>query len=148
MSDLEPFPNYEAALATCGTVADEQLLSRVVAYKTAQLRDLSEIALEQVINAVLAVAIAAAKARSASALRVLDFGGGCGVHYFCVKPVVTVPLRWAIVETETMVRRATEMVEGQFTSSSTISAAATELGGVDLVLASGSLQYVPNPLVL
>jgi putative methyltransferase (TIGR04325 family) len=79
---------------------------------------------------------------------VLDFGGGCGFHYFRVAAAMRVPLRWAIVETSTMAQRAEQLSRGRFEVFNEVKAAADALGRVDLVHASSSIQYVPEPLAI
>ena len=54
-------------------------------------------------------------------------------------------LRWAIVETETMAARATNLAQNYFRVFTTISDAAVALGIVDLIHASSSIPYVPDP---
>src|SRR5436190_21397150 len=45
----------------------------------------------------------------AGASAVLDFGGGCGLHYKLAQ-LQSPNVRWAVVETPAMVRRASELV--------------------------------------
>jgi hypothetical protein len=45
-------------------------------------------------------------AEIAVASSVLDFGGGCGIHY---KQAKSPDVRWAVVETRMMVDRASEL---------------------------------------
>jgi putative methyltransferase (TIGR04325 family) len=79
-------------------------------------------------------------------LNVLDFGGGCGFHYFRVALATQVPLRWTLVETPTMAERAARLANGRFDVFTDIAEAAESLGRVDLVHASSAIQYLPNPL--
>ncbi len=146
MSIRDLFPTFQAALEHCGQGYDDDLIARVVAYKTLQPSDPQESAPEQVVNAVLATAVATAAKDAGAPLRVLDFGGACGVHYLKVQPVISSPLRWAIVETPAMVARAMEVADGRFTAHGSIPGAAAALGSVDLVFTSGAIQCVPDPL--
>ena len=75
--------------------------------------------------------------------RVLDFGGGAGVHYFTARFLFNVPFRWAIVETP--VRAAAAAPDG-FEIHDSITSAVASLGEVDLVLASSAIQYTPDPM--
>src|SRR4051812_42547183 len=63
---------------------------------------------------------------------VLDFGGGCGRHY--QDAVGSSPnIRWAVVETEPMVRRAKELETDKLGFFSDIREAAAWLGDIDVV---------------
>jgi putative methyltransferase (TIGR04325 family) len=79
-------------------------------------------------------------------LTVLDFGGGCGFHYFRVVAAIRTSLRWGIVETPIMAERAAKVAQGRFEVFSDIATAAEALSPFDLVHASGSLSYAPDPL--
>lgn len=76
---------------------------------------------------------------------VLDFGGGAGLHYklACRQ---SQDIRWAVVETPAMVRRARELATDRLMFFDRIEEAADWLGGVDLVHSNGAIQYVPDPL--
>jgi putative methyltransferase (TIGR04325 family) len=141
----EIFPDFTAALAACGPGYNDADIADVVAHKTAPPVDHRMYAPEQAINSILAVGIAAAEVTDRP-LTVLDFGGGCGFHYFRVVPSIRTPLRWAVVETATMAERAAQLAEGRFQVFTDIAAAAEALGRIDLVHASSSIQYVPEPL--
>ena len=141
----EIFPDFAAALAACGQGYNDSDIADVIAYKTALPVDQRQFAPEQAINSILAVGLAAAEIRDRP-LTVLDFGGGCGFHYFRVASTVRTSLRWAIVETTTMAQSASKLSQGRFQVFTEIAAAADALGRVDLVHASSSIQYVPDPL--
>jgi putative methyltransferase (TIGR04325 family) len=141
----EVFPNYAAALAACGPGYDNGDIADVIAYKTSLAVDHRQLAPEQAINSILALGIAAAESPDRP-LKVLDFGGGCGFHYFRVTPAIRASLQWAVVETPTMAERAAKLADGRFQVFTTIDEAAAALGRIDLVHASSAIQYVPNPL--
>jgi putative methyltransferase (TIGR04325 family) len=141
----EIFPNFSSALAACGRGYNDGEIAEVIAYKTALAIDPRQLAPEQAINSILAVGISAAETTTRP-LKVLDFGGGCGFHYFRVTPVIRAPLHWAVVETPTMAERAAKVANGRFDVFTTIDEAYSALGGVDLVHASSVIQYVPNPI--
>jgi putative methyltransferase (TIGR04325 family) len=79
---------------------------------------------------------------SEPAKAVLDFGGGCGLHY---KSVKSFDVRWAVVETPAMVRRAKEFETSQLKFFDNIPDAACWLGPVDVMHSDGALQYTPHP---
>ena len=141
----ETYPDFASALAACGPGYDNAVIAEVIAYKTALGTDPRHIAPEQAINSILSVGTVAAEITERP-LTVLDFGGGCGFHYFRVTAAVRSHLRWAIVETPTMAERAVKIAEGRFEVFTDIPAAAAALGRVHLVHASSAIQYVPDPL--
>jgi len=141
----EIFPDFASALAACGTGYDSAVIADVIAYKTALGVDPRHFAPEQAVNSIVSVGIATAEITDRP-LTVLDFGGGCGFHYFRVTATIRSPLRWAIVETPTMAERALKLAQGRFEVFTNIAAAAAALGRVHLVHASSSIQYVPEPL--
>lgn len=76
---------------------------------------------------------------------VMDFGGGAGLHYKMAAR--TSPnVRWAVVETPTMVQRARELATDHLMFFERIEHAADWLGAVDLVHSNGAIQYVPDAM--
>lgn len=83
-------------------------------------------------------------------VRVLDFGGACGLHYFEIKQLVKpgTPLLWCVVETTEMVKKAQEITsfgQGELHFFSTVEEAKNFAGGFEVVHTSGTLQAVPDP---
>ncbi|MBR0906326.1 hypothetical protein [Bradyrhizobium liaoningense] len=74
---------------------------------------------------------------------VLDFGGGAGLHYK-VASQQSPDIRWAVVETPAMVRRARELATDHLLFFERIDDAAHWLGSVDLVHSNGAIQYVAD----
>jgi putative methyltransferase (TIGR04325 family) len=93
---------------------------------------------------IAAVGICLEALRPGSLVRVLDFGGGRG-HYFDVALSVFPNVRWewTVVETPTMVTLAARTVMSQISWTSDLDSALDERW--DLVFASASLNYVPDP---
>lgn len=81
-------------------------------------------------------------------LTVIDFGGAAGTYYYIAKSVLqeNIELDWRIVETSAMVAEAKKQGcqsnELHFFDSLDV---ACESAEVDLVFASGSVQYTPQP---
>jgi hypothetical protein len=78
-----------------------------------------------------------------SAASVLDFGGGCGIHY---KQANSPHARWTIVETPAMVERAKELATDRLQFFTSISDAARWLGSIDVMHSNGALQYTLKPM--
>jgi putative methyltransferase (TIGR04325 family) len=76
---------------------------------------------------------------------VLDFGGGCGLHYK-LAALECPEVRWAVVETPAMAARASEIATDRLRFFSDIEAAARWLGSIDVMHSNGALQYVPDPV--
>jgi putative methyltransferase (TIGR04325 family) len=82
-----------------------------------------------------------------SNLKVLDFGGGGGYHHDVFELVYQDRRHeWCVVETPLMVQGAKTLETGCLHFRSEIAAARELLGDVDVVFASGALQYTPEPL--
>jgi putative methyltransferase (TIGR04325 family) len=73
---------------------------------------------------------------------VLDFGGGCGLHY---KEAHSSTVRWAVVDTPAMVDRAKEFATDKLRFFTDIPKAAEWLGPIDVMHSNGALQYTPDP---
>ncbi|MEN6535658.1 MAG: hypothetical protein ABFD89_18485 [Bryobacteraceae bacterium] len=80
----------------------------------------------------------------AGASSVLDFGGGCGIHYRRAA-AQSAAIRWAVVETPAMAARAAELQSERLRFFSQIENAGAWLGRIDVVHSNGALQYVEDP---
>lgn len=76
---------------------------------------------------------------------VLDFGGGAGIHYKLARQQ-SPDIRWAVVETPAMVRRASKLATNRLMFFSDIEKAADWLGNIDLMHSNGAIQYVADAL--
>src|SRR5262245_28936400 len=83
----------------------------------------------------------------AGASAVLDFGGGCGVHYKLAH-LQSPDIRWAVVETPAMVRRASALATDRLRFFTEVAAAKSWLGSIDVMHSNGALQYTPDPLAV
>jgi putative methyltransferase (TIGR04325 family) len=83
----------------------------------------------------------------AGASAVLDFGGGCGVHYELAR-LQSPEIRWAVVETPAMARRASALATDHLRFFTDVAEAATWLGAIDIMHSNGALQYTPDPLAV
>lgn len=138
------YPDYASALAACGQGYSDADIADVIAYKAKFPLDVAQYFPEPALNTLVALGIASGTITSRP-LSVLDYGGGCGFHYFQAERVFG-PMRWAIVESEPMATRASEVGQGRFVAFSGIGPACAWLGNPDLVHTSGTLQYVPDPI--
>lgn len=87
--------------------------------------------------------------KSREEVSILDFGGGGGTQFFAARTVwgAEKSIKWSVAETQKMVEIASERLSGNGLSFfNNIEDAHDESGKIDLVFASGSLQYTPDPL--
>ncbi|MEJ8308829.1 methyltransferase, TIGR04325 family [Agrobacterium larrymoorei] len=86
-------------------------------------------------------------AKSDRPVRVLDFGGSTGTHYLLATQIYGhVPIgKWAVIETEPMVKRSLDYRSDHLRWFSDIDEAMIWLEACDLVFTSGALQYTPDP---
>jgi putative methyltransferase (TIGR04325 family) len=78
----------------------------------------------------------------AGASTVLDFGGGCGLHY---REANSKTVRWAVVETPAMVAKAKELETDKLRFFTDIDEAVKWLGPIDVMHSNGALQYASKP---
>jgi putative methyltransferase (TIGR04325 family) len=76
---------------------------------------------------------------------VLDFGGGFGQHYKCATPL-SPDVKWAVVETPAVVRRASALASDRLRFFTSVEEAAGWLGAPDLIHSDGALHYAPDPM--
>jgi putative methyltransferase (TIGR04325 family) len=145
------FASYADALELCGGYEEAELLD-VIAAKTTIVRDqtapLATAVSESDVHTLLALTTCALTAKG-PALKVLDFGGACGAHYYHMRRLAPQrPLHWTIVETAGMAGRANRLAAGDtcLSAFTSVADAVRALDGtVDLVHASGALQCTPDP---
>lgn len=139
------FASYAEALAHCGTGYDSRQLAEVVVQKTLRhqagaLSDMRSVSL----------ALALRTALFGKTLNVIDFGGAAGAHYLQARAYLgdSISLRWHVVETPILAELANQrLADNGLRFFADVGAAVAALGApVDLLLSSGTLQYMPEPL--
>ncbi len=139
----ETYPDYASALETCGEVHEDRELADVTLAKTlAILSGGLKVALypPNADATLTSVSIIPGKE-----LRVLDFGGSFGLHYFLAKQCVPKRYRWAVVETRMIAALGAQLANDELRFFTSIETAVAWLGTVDLVHSSGTLQCTPEP---
>ena len=145
------FSNYHDALKLCTTNAyEENELIEVILKKTkifssklnseiSIISETSAYSLLSMINPIID--------NKANEINVLDFGGSCGGHYFQIRSLLNkdFKLNWAVIETPTMVKYAKELETNELFFVDNFEDAINELGKIDLLHTSGTLQCVDNP---
>jgi putative methyltransferase (TIGR04325 family) len=131
----QPIQDYEAEALI------ELVFQKTVAFNRTTILDLSTSSERLLLAVSLAV-----KENNRETTGVLDFGGACGVH--CTSASLLFPeakLRWAVVETAAMVRRAKALETESLKFFEDIDSAKAWLGQVDMVNSNSALQYVAKP---
>jgi putative methyltransferase (TIGR04325 family) len=150
-TELQPtnYGSYHDALVHCHNGYSSYYLSDVVYEKTKRYRDYIYsqkpfIADYTISRQLLILAILSRK----KSLRVIDFGGACGTHYFIANQFFkgSVDLKWHVVETHRMAQRGKLLEDGQLRFFEDFDEAVAAAQGVDLLFSSSALQYVPTPL--
>jgi putative methyltransferase (TIGR04325 family) len=144
------YATYGEALSHCTERGYENAdIVNVVLKKTIRLRDKLQNAQGIQLNSPseLSLGVVYGLAARASEIRVLDFGGACGAHYFLARAILPVScqLRWVVVETTEMAKAASVLANDELSFSSSLTDAAASLKPVDLLHTSGTLQHVDNP---
>lgn len=82
------------------------------------------------------------------AARVFDHGGGLGQCYYAYEPYLRfgASMRWDVCDVEEMVRRGREIAEARGAEGLRFTTGFEEASGATLLLCSGTMQYLPEPL--
>lgn len=145
------YPSFAEAMKVCTRNGYENIdIVQVVLEKTKAYRDgLMRKSAPIQVNPSSAYSLCSVlMSTRAPEIRVLDFGGACGAHYFAARAVLpaSVRLDWMVVETPEMARRAGEAMTGpELRFSSDLKTAAASFPRLDLLHTSGTLQCVDKP---
>jgi putative methyltransferase (TIGR04325 family) len=144
-------PAYEAfGEAGVHSYSDPDVV-RVVVAATAARRAAGEprwLSFQEAQNALILQRILASGARP---LRVLDFGGACGGAFFDAERLLPGRIeRWAVVDTPMMARAGrenfgSEQLQFHESLSEFVGDSPSTATEFDLIMASGVLQYLPDP---
>jgi putative methyltransferase (TIGR04325 family) len=146
------FSNYEEAIRQCrdGGYSGADIAAVVCAKTERMIADpeLVGCALPPAGRAGIALTsvIASLLSGKSGTVRVLDFGGACGAHYFAAcRMSPGLRFDWCVVETDAMIEQARTLEGGGLRFAAHLASAQSTLGGVDLVHSSSTLQYLPAP---
>lgn len=145
--DSPAFGSYAEALQHCGPGYNAEQIASVVVQKTRIAFSSPDPMIRDMRATTLALAIRTA---ASDTLNCLDFGGAAGAHYFQARQILgdRIKFRWHVVETPKMSELAGKTMAGDgLAFYSDVDAAVAAFGGsVDLLLCSGTLQCVPDPM--
>jgi putative methyltransferase (TIGR04325 family) len=142
------FKSYEDALRFCSNKGYENSeLVDVVVNKTLRFKNQIDQDPQFDLNALRVLAALGLSCKKKQ-INVIDFGGASGYHYFIASKVFgeSVRLRWTVVETSEMARKAKIHAVEDLEFFNRVEGAKESLGNVDLVFSSGALHCCPNPL--
>ncbi len=147
---LKQYGSYSDALVDCSSQAyEENDLVNVVVLKTKRfVADLETgpINLWHT-SAYSLLALLNPISGSDTVVKVLDFGGAAGAHYFIARKFLDkkVKLQWVVVETPAMVKAASIFSNQELSFCDDLEKAVADLGQIHLVHSSGTLQCVDDP---
>jgi len=140
------YDSYEAALADADSYEDP-LLTELVAAKGRQFAEALQ-STNELDYSHLRILLALVGSPNSQPLRILDFGGGSGTHYWVAKKLLgnSVELDWRVVETPAMVEavKRYELSNNELTFYSNVQGASAGVT-FDAVYASSSIHYTPEP---
>jgi putative methyltransferase (TIGR04325 family) len=147
------YSSYSEAALTCADYGYEQddliavLLEKTKRYKNSI--NTSQYLEPDIQNTRLLLAIClACNPTQPNPTQVIDFGGACGAHYFFANAFFklrNIKLQWHVVETQAMASAAKIFEDGQLHFHNTLDDMKKEIGDVNIIFASGVLQYTPDP---
>jgi putative methyltransferase (TIGR04325 family) len=147
------YPSYAAALSACNSKGyDDEEIVRVVFEKTKVYREALDrqptlkVSSTEAYGLLSLAHCAAMDPGPKPSLKVVDFGGACGAHYFAFRRFFASSLRfdWIVVETGAMCRAAAPLAGGELSFCTALDEA-LRVGPVDLLFASGTIQFVEEP---
>lgn len=128
----------EASAACRGYGYEEATLLRCLRLKAEAYREACKTEPPQLAVGELML-LGALSAGSGAFRTVIDHGGGAGRHFFGMRSVMRVPLRWDVVETPGLAAECKPLEGDGLTFSDRLE------GVADVVFSSGALQCVPDP---
>jgi putative methyltransferase (TIGR04325 family) len=144
-ASTRPYASYQDALSHCGHGYEDQELAEVMLAKTQMLlrSDLGAVLYPPFVNALMDSISAS---RGNGPVRVLDFGGSFGLYYFLCRQLASFPIRWAVVESETVANLGQALASDHLSFFSNLRAAQDWLMAADIIFANGAIQYTPDPV--
>jgi len=145
------FRSYEEAAraASSSGYEDHAALARTLATTAdyrARIARSPDVAVEPRVLQTLSAILLGIERAKGEKVRILDFGGGVGLHFFTLSPFLARrwSVDWTVCELPALVRAGREAHGGDIRFVEDLSALGDER--FDVVLASGSIQYVPDPV--
>jgi len=127
---------------------DSSLLAKVVVKKNMKLMDMLETGSIPKLDFILLRPLLIFALTQKNKLNVFDLGGGGGTHYHVTRKLMNngVNLKWAVLETPSMVAEAKSISNQELSFFSEYSHAIKFLENIDIALASSVFQYLSDPI--
>jgi putative methyltransferase (TIGR04325 family) len=143
------YDSFETALSVCGNIGyNNNELSKIVIQKNIIANSLLEKNRFHEMSS-LRTLLGIIWALKEKSIKVIDFGGGGGYHYFIAKNIFrdTKNIKWHVVETPTMCQEAKIVSSEELEFFDSINQAKSGLDDIDLIFSSSALQYTPDPIL-
>jgi putative methyltransferase (TIGR04325 family) len=127
---------------------DSRLIAKVVVQKNIKLLDMLETRLIPKLDFILLRPLLVFALTQKKKLNVFDLGGGGGTHYHITRKMIDsdIKLKWAVLETPSMVAESEVISNQELSFFSEYSPAVSFLESIDVALASSVFQYLDNPI--
>jgi len=127
---------------------DSSLIAKVVVQKNIKLVDMLETGSTPKLDFILLRPLLIFALTQKRKLNVFDLGGGGGTHYHVTRKLMDnkIKLKWAVLETPSMVAEAEAISNQELSFFSEYSPAVSFLESIDVALASSVFQYLDNPI--
>jgi putative methyltransferase (TIGR04325 family) len=142
------YETFQDALADCNNLGySDTDIARQVVERTTQLIS-GSFRNQKFSDSDLRIVLMALIASRNGSIRVLDFGGGAGYHYFLFKTLCppSTKIDWLVLETQSMVRESQGIKNSELNFKSKIPVNSKD--SFDLIIVASSLQYTSNPLTV
>jgi putative methyltransferase (TIGR04325 family) len=142
------YSSFDEASARCKGYSDIDTVSEIKKkfIEGRKLKSGKEVFLDPYDQQLLSAFFIVSRALDKKEIKVLDLGGGFGGHYYQLTTAVgnKIKLKWDIVETTTLVKEARNIdLSGDINFHDNIDLLVSNK--YDLILTSGTLQYLENP---
>ena len=130
------------------TTYDSSLLAKVVVKKNMKLVDMLETSSIPKLDFILLRPLLIFALTQKKKLNIFDLGGGGGTHYHVTRKLMSdeIKLKWAVLETPSMVEEAHSISNQELSFFSQYSHAVEFLENIDVALASSVFQYLSDPI--
>lgn len=146
------YPSYEAAMRDCVAQGYEneaiiQLIEQKATAYTTQLRQRPVTPHIENQNVFALLSLLQQLSTTRTVIRVIDFGGGGGGHYFDMRNLLDskIKLHWTVVETTELAKVMQPFVTQELFFSDDLAKTIQNTPTIDLLYTAGTLQYTPAP---
>jgi putative methyltransferase (TIGR04325 family) len=127
---------------------DSSLIAKVVVEKNIKLTEILDLNSTPKLDFILLRPLLVFALIQKKKFNVFDLGGGGGTHYHVTRKIINdeIKLKWAVVETPSMVAESDSISNQELSFFSEYSHAVEFLDNIDVALASSVFQYLSDPI--